>query len=328
MTKNQLTVPEISEQHEELVHRDELVQQVLDNPRDLSPSVQVRFAKRVGRPGNSRVMMMDAQTCGPIGEDGEDSESKLALKLADGTNVQLSLSFFNENQPALAGVGGGGGGRRTNFSPFNSYVYEPRTYSVSNRESNQLPAIMFAMTFMLGAACYGMLVLTGQVHDQLGLLQKLQMGRSVAATAATKPSVAKIANTKSAAAAAAASGQHAASSKAAIEPVPAPPPVTLAETEPKFSLKKTHSRASRSHEQTQVTHLIHRVANFSFHRRRRWLLTALLSRRVLCRLHRPHPTWCQPAFLRRSIHCSHWLQQWRTQTASTRLQKRFSNRSA
>jgi len=255
MTNNQLTVPEVSEQQNELVHRDELVQQVLDNPHELAPSVQVRFAKRVGRPGNSRVMMMDAQTSGPIGEEGEDTESKLALRLADGTNVQLSLSFFNENQPALAGVGGGGGGRRTNFAPFNTYMYEPRTYSVNQRESNQLPAIMFAMTFMLGAACYGMLVLTGQVHDQLGILQKLQMSKQITVNALNKPaakSAPKVASAKV--------PTVSVTSARATETMPAPPPVTLLNNDSaRASTKKVHSRSTRSHEQTptQITHSSH-----------------------------------------------------------------------
>ncbi|MFN8551042.1 MAG: hypothetical protein U0103_06095 [Candidatus Obscuribacterales bacterium] len=255
MTNNQLTVPEVSEQHNELVRRDELLQQVLDNPHELAPSVQVRFAKRVGRPGNSRVMMMDAQTSGPIGEEGEDTESKLALRLADGTNVQLSLSFFNENQPALAGVGGGGGGRRTNFAPFNTYMYEPRTYSVNQRESNQLPAIMFAMTFMLGAACYGMLVLTGQVHDQLGILQKLQMSKQITVNALNKPAAAKVAPKVASAKVPTVSLT---SARANADTIPEPPPVSLVNNESaKASTKKVHSRSTRSHEQTQITHSSH-----------------------------------------------------------------------
>lgn len=239
MTKNQLTVPEASEEQHEIARRDELVQQVLDDPRELAPSVQVRFAKRVGRPGNSRVMMMDAQTSGPIGDEGEDSESKLALRLADGTNVQLSLSFFNENQPALAGVGGGGGGRRTTFTPFNSYVYEPRTYSVNERESSKLPAIMLSMAFMLGAACYGVFVLTGQVHDQFGILQKLQAAKVVTATAPSKA----IAPTKVAAKTPTTSRSVA---KVVNEPIPAPPPIALSENAPvKSSPKRAHSSSSR-----------------------------------------------------------------------------------
>lgn len=244
MTKNQLTVPEIS------AERDELVQQVLDDPRELAPSVQVRFAKRVGRPGNSRVMMMDAQTSGPIGDEGEDSESKLALRLADGTNVQLSLSFFNENQPALAGVGGGGGGRRTSFAPFSTYAYEPRTYSIHERESNKLPTIMVGMAFMLGAACYGVFFLTGQVHDHSLLFSKNQPTKS-----AITPATAKAATVKASAKTPAAS--HAAA-KVANEPIPAPPPVTLSEAAlTKTNTKKTFSKSPRLHEQNQMAQSTH-----------------------------------------------------------------------
>ncbi len=248
MTKNQLTVPEVSDE------RDELLQQVLDNPRELAPSVQVRFAKRVGRPGNSRVMMMDAHTSGPIGEDGEDSESKLALRLADGTNVQLSLSFFNENQPALAGVGGSGGGRRTNFAPFTSYVYEPRTYSVHERESTKLPAIMLSMAFLLGGACYGVFFLTGRVHDHFALLPKNPLVKAAVSPAAAKQATAKApikspAKTLSAPTAA---------PKVANEPIPVAPPITLSDMAPtKTNTKKSFARSARSHEQTQITHSSH-----------------------------------------------------------------------
>ncbi|CAN5728249.1 hypothetical protein BH10CYA1_BH10CYA1_50390 [soil metagenome] len=244
MTKNQLTVPQVFNE------RDELVQQVLDNPRELAPSVQVRFAKRVGRPGNSRVMMMDAHTCGPIGEEGEDSESKLALRLADGTNVQLSLSFFNENQPALAGVGGAGGGRRTNFARFDTYVYEPRTYSINERNSSKLPAIMVSMAFMLGAACYGVFFLTGQVREQAAMFPKYQLSKPVsksALAAVAKPSPVK-------APAKVVPVVHAAA-KVGIEPIAAAPPITLSEAAPtKTNTKKTFARFARSHEQTQISH--------------------------------------------------------------------------
>jgi hypothetical protein len=262
MTKNQLTAPESDHRNELALngpaHHDELVQQVLDNPRELAPSVQVRFAKRVGRPGNSRVMMMDAHTSGPIGEDGEDTESKLALKLADGTNVQLSLSFFNENQPALAGLSGGGGGRRSSFTPFNAYMYEPRTYSVNERESSKLPAIMCAMTFMLGAACYGIFILTGQVHDQFGILQKLQMSKqSLTSTASAKPTPPKTAVAKTPSTKTSTTSSRGVD-KNANETIPAPPPVTLAETAPTRSASKhAYSRSSQRHEQTQITHSSH-----------------------------------------------------------------------
>lgn len=244
MTKNQLTVPEVS------AERDELVQRVLDDPRELAPSVQVRFAKRVGRPGNSRVMMMDAQTSGPIGDEGEDSESKLALRLADGTNVQLSLSFFSENQPALAGVGGGGGGRRNNFAPFNTYAYEPRTYSVHDRDSNKLPTIMTGMAFMLGAACYGVFWLTGQVQEQSAHRSNNQLSKPAITAASAKAPTVK-ASTKAATAARAVA-------KIVDEPIPAAPPVRLGETTPtKTNTKKSFSKSTRSREQNQTAQITH-----------------------------------------------------------------------
>jgi hypothetical protein len=213
MTNNQLIVPETSE--ESNGQSNQLLQQVLDNPHELAPSVQVRFAKRVGRPGASRVMMMDAQTCGPIGEQDEDSESKLALRLADGTNVQLSLSFFNDNQPALANVGGGG--RRTNFTPFNTYVYEPRTYTIHKSES-KLPLIMMTTAIVLGATCYGLI--TGPLSNYFQTkATKPAMAPVVAKAAVAKPVVAQGTAAKTV------TSQHAAP-KIAHEAIPEAPATT------------------------------------------------------------------------------------------------------
>lgn len=251
MAKNQLILPDTSETTNELALRngqnlpDELVQQVLDSPGELAPAVQVRFAKRIGKPGNSRVMMMDAQTSGPAGEEHEDSESKLALRLADGTNVQLSLSFFRENQPALAGIGSGGGGRKASFAPFQSYAYEPRTYSVHERDS-KLPLIMTSMAFLLGAACYGVFALQGQLNNQFVWYPKALLNKPAMTSSAPSKSVtnAKPSGTKS-------DGSKSAGTKSSItssvrEVIPAAPPVSAIEIISKPSVSKNFARSSRS----------------------------------------------------------------------------------
>jgi hypothetical protein len=245
MTNNQLTVPETS--NEQIA----LVQQILDDPRELAPSVQVRFAKRVGRPGASRVMLMDAQTSGPIADEDEESISNLALRLADGTNVQLSLSFFNDNQPALAGASMGGGGRRATFAPFNTYVYEPRSYTIHKNES-KLPLIMMTTAIVLAAGCYGLI--TGPFSNYL----QTKAAKPVTATAipktAPKAAPIKVATI------------HAAP-KIVHEPIPAPPPMTFEVSNPfKTGSKKISSgtRTSRTHIQSQSSRTGHSSRNEMF----------------------------------------------------------------
>ena len=62
---------------------------------DLSNSVQITLAKRVIKPGSDKAMCLAAQTSIPISDDEISSVSNLGLKLADGTKVAFSLSFFN-----------------------------------------------------------------------------------------------------------------------------------------------------------------------------------------------------------------------------------------
>src|SRR5271156_2157003 len=63
---------------------------------DLSNSVQITLAKRVIKPGSDKAICLAAQTSIPISDDKISSVSNLVLKLADGTKVALSLSFFND----------------------------------------------------------------------------------------------------------------------------------------------------------------------------------------------------------------------------------------
>jgi hypothetical protein len=62
----------------------------------LAPTVQVSLAKRIIHPGTNKVVCLAAKTTVPMEEDELASVSDLALRLSDGTNVQLSMSFFND----------------------------------------------------------------------------------------------------------------------------------------------------------------------------------------------------------------------------------------
>lgn len=73
-----------------------------DKHGGMAPGVQIRLAKRFVRPGSKKVTCLAAQTTVPLHDDERASVSNLALKLSDGTNVVLSLSFFEDAEaPAM-----------------------------------------------------------------------------------------------------------------------------------------------------------------------------------------------------------------------------------
>ncbi len=123
------------------------VQRLIDATTEIMPSVQVTLAKRIMRPGSNRVMCLAAKTSAPIDDSEVASVSDLALKLSDGTNVVLSLSFFNDaNVPVMEYAAA------TPYSPPYSqtadhYVYEPNRY---NAPSDTKFAVI-VMTVVLGA---------------------------------------------------------------------------------------------------------------------------------------------------------------------------------
>ena len=89
-----------------------VVDSFMEASRELNPTVQVTLAKRIIRPGSNKVLCLAARTSVPLNEDEMASVSDLALRLSDGTNVKLSLSFFNDEygvapiseQPALKAI--------------------------------------------------------------------------------------------------------------------------------------------------------------------------------------------------------------------------------
>ncbi len=62
----------------------------------IAPTMQVSLAKRIIQPGTNRVICLAAQTTVPMEDDDIASVSDLALRLSDGTNVKVSMSFFND----------------------------------------------------------------------------------------------------------------------------------------------------------------------------------------------------------------------------------------
>ncbi len=136
MSENQLlTVPAVQLPEDD--GENQLVERFMEASRDLVPSVQITLAKRIIRPGSNKVICLAAKTSIPLRDDELASVSDLALKLSDGTNVALSLSFFND-----------GGGE---YSPLKRYVYSPADYKKKNGSSLGFVLIGMGMVFVAGS---------------------------------------------------------------------------------------------------------------------------------------------------------------------------------
>ena len=155
--------------------RDEnaLVESFVAASRAIVPSVQVTLAKRIVRPGSNRVLCLAARTSVPISDDEAASVSDLALRLSDGTNVLLSLSFFNDSTSEAC-------------LPLTPSFYDPNRYSV--RDEPKLGMVFVIIALVALAGLYFLLT---------GPFSSLLHGQSIAPTVATrhdrKPAVRKIA---------------------------------------------------------------------------------------------------------------------------------------
>ncbi len=113
---------------------------------EMATTMQVSLAKRIIQPGTNRVVCLAAQTTVPMEEDDLASVSDLALRLSDGTNVKVSMSFFND-------VAFGAGFAETSARRF----YDPDWYD--NRrapDSSSRLWLVFAalMAVAFGSFCY------------------------------------------------------------------------------------------------------------------------------------------------------------------------------
>jgi hypothetical protein len=132
---NQLTLTDTS-QDEKVV-----VQQFMQAAREIAPTVEISLAKRIMRPGSNKVLCLAAHTSVPLNEDELGSVSDLALRLSDGTNVKLSVSFFNDT---ICGA--------TDFAmPYRTYTYHPERYVI---KSDSRLGTVLAMTSLAAAAAF------------------------------------------------------------------------------------------------------------------------------------------------------------------------------
>lgn len=125
-----------------------VVERFIDASREIVPTCQVTLAKRIIRPGSNRVLCLAAHTSVPLDDETLASVSDLALKLSDGTNVRLSLSFFNDDNAGSC-------------IPLTRSIYDPNKYDVSG--NSRLGAFLIATCIV---ALSGIYVVT---CDRLGL---------------------------------------------------------------------------------------------------------------------------------------------------------------
>lgn len=130
MARNEILIPEAPEAT--------VVSQFEEQADHLVPGIQVTLAKRIIKPGSNRVMCLAARTNVPLSDDDVASVSNLALRLSDGTNVALSLSFFNDGPVAAP------------YIPLNRYYYDPQRYYKGQGESHLGVAVVATA---LAAAC-------------------------------------------------------------------------------------------------------------------------------------------------------------------------------
>jgi len=119
-----------------------LVDRLTVASREIVPSVQITLAKRIIKAGSNRVVCLAARTSVPLNDDEVASVSDLALRLSDGTNVALSLSFFNENSAS-------------EYATFTHNYYDPDRYA---QQTDSKLGMLVVATALAAAAAFFSLV--------------------------------------------------------------------------------------------------------------------------------------------------------------------------
>ena len=150
MSRNELLVPE----QQEAIVVDRLADEPISVNQAMSivPGLEVTLAKRIIRPGSNRVMCLAAQTSVPLSDDDIASVSNLSLRLSDGTNVALSLSFFNDGATsAYVPLN-----RQLPQLPFNRYYFDPYRYTVHTQaqSGSRLGLVLVATALIAAGGLY------------------------------------------------------------------------------------------------------------------------------------------------------------------------------
>ncbi|MBX9720035.1 MAG: hypothetical protein K2X81_01465 [Candidatus Obscuribacterales bacterium] len=115
---------------------------------EMPSTVQVTLAKRIVMAGSDRVLCLGARTSVPINDDERASVSDLTLRLSDGTNVALSLSFFDDEIGSIVPL---------NRIPVNNVsmgrvTFEPFRYSA--KDESKLGMVLVSMTIVAMVGVY------------------------------------------------------------------------------------------------------------------------------------------------------------------------------
>lgn len=137
-----------------------VIDSFMEASREINPTVQVTLAKRIVRPGSNKVLCLAARTSVPLNEDEMASVSDLALRLSDGTNVKLSLSFFNdeygmvpvpEPQPVHRAIAG----PSAPYISMSRSFFDPSRYTpYQSRNESKLGMAIFTVILGITAGLY------------------------------------------------------------------------------------------------------------------------------------------------------------------------------
>lgn len=137
-----------------------VIDSFVEASREINPTVQVTLAKRIVRPGSNKVLCLAARTSVPLNEDEMASVSDLALRLSDGTNVKLSLSFFNdefgmvptpEPQPVHRSIAG----PSAPYISMSRSFFDPSRYTpYQSRNESKLGMAIFTVVLGITAGLY------------------------------------------------------------------------------------------------------------------------------------------------------------------------------
>lgn len=185
MSATQLLLPESSTEERAVVDR------FIEASRDIVPTLQVTLAKRFVRAGSNRVVCLAARTSVPLNDDEVASVSDLALRLSDGTNVALSLSFFNDSAGSeYVPV------RRAASEPYRAAAYEAylrpacEPYRHTVEGESRLGLVLLAMAVVGLAGFYALLA--SPLSRHLPLPPALKALAPSSSRSAQKPKVAKV----------------------------------------------------------------------------------------------------------------------------------------
>jgi hypothetical protein len=118
-----------------------VVEQFIENSKNIVPGLQVSLARRVVMPGSKKVLCMAAHTSVPLNDDEVSSVSQLALRLSDGTSCLLSLQFFNDTT-----------GSEYIPPTYSSFVYDPERYETAQGQSNL--GVFLVATALCAIVCF------------------------------------------------------------------------------------------------------------------------------------------------------------------------------